>query len=114
MGLDPNQCSATIRIQQQLAMGLRSGDRIPVDMSFPSPVYTCPDVHPSSYRMDTLPGLFPGVKWTECGTKHSTHLSSGYRKNRAIILWVFTAISKATFYFSNIYIYMYYINFTHE
>jgi hypothetical protein len=46
----------------------RSGDQIPVEMRFSSPVQTGPGAHPASYTMGT--GSFPGVERPGRGVDH--------------------------------------------
>jgi len=46
----------------------QSGDRIPVETRFSTPVQTGPGAHPASYTMDT--GSLPGVKRQRCGVDH--------------------------------------------
>jgi len=59
----------------------QSGDRIPLDLNFPSPVQTSPEVHPASYGMDTQPLSRGGER-------------RGYRKSRVILLCLFTTFSR--------------------
>jgi hypothetical protein len=51
----------------------RSGDRIPVRVTFSAPVQISPGAHAASYKMGT--GSVPGVKWLGHGiTTHAPHL----------------------------------------
>jgi hypothetical protein len=57
----------------------RSGDRIPVDARFSTPVQTGPGAHPASCAMGT--GSFPGVKRLECGVTTHPHLAPRVKKD---------------------------------
>jgi len=74
--------------------GPGSGDRIPVEVRFSSPVQTGPGVHPASCTMDT--GVFPGVK-SGRGVTLTPHplLVLWSRKSRAIPLLPLWAVRPA-------------------
>ena len=56
----------------------RSGDRVPVEARFSTPVQTGPVTHPASCTMGTE--SFPGVKRQGCGVDHLPPTSARLRK----------------------------------
>jgi len=67
-----------VRYSDSLRTG-RSGDRMPVEAIFSTPVQTAPGAHPASYTMGT--GSFPGVKRPGPGVDHP-HPSRAEDKER--------------------------------
>ena len=56
----------------------RSGDRVPVGVTFSAPIQTGPGAHPASYTLGT--GPFPGVKRLGCGVNQPPHLQPRLKK----------------------------------
>ena len=91
--------------------GGRSGDRMPVEARFFTPIQTNPGVHPASYPMSAR--LFWGIKQPGCGINHP-HPSSNKVKERVelylyspsgpscpVLRCVFTLMHTYTFYWQN-------------
>ena len=88
-----SQCSDSLRAWW-------SGDQIPVEARFSTPVQTGPGAHPAPYTMGTR--SFLEVKWPGLGVDHPPHLASRL-KSRAIHLlplWAFVACSRVNFTFT--------------